>query len=112
MARCEMKLPDEFMDKLSKLGDKFGSVAPVLEAGGSSALSDEDNLRNVIGKNPKVNPARQGLWRKVSASPALQDGRAMEYQSRRGSSGDKGAPGCLKAQVLEYGKAGQPADPG
>ncbi|MDD2328737.1 MAG: HK97 gp10 family phage protein, partial [bacterium] len=71
-----MKLPDEFMDKLSKLGDKFDSVAPkVLEAGGEVVLSQmKDNLRNVIGKNTKVKSRSTGaLEKSLGITPALQD---------------------------------------
>ena len=116
MARCEMKLPDEFMDKLSKLGDKFDSVAPkVLEAGGEVVLSQmKDNLRNVIGKNTKVKSRSTGaLEKSLGITPALQD-RKGEWNIRVGvgdSRDKKGVPDALKAQVLEYGKAGQPAMP-
>ncbi|MGI6545957.1 HK97 gp10 family phage protein [Candidatus Saccharibacteria bacterium] len=116
MARCEMKLPDEFMDKLSKLGDKFDSAAPkVLEAGGEVVLSQmKDNLRNVIGKNTKVKSRSTGaLEKSLGITPALQD-RKGEWNIRVGvgdSRDKKGVPDALKAQVLEYGKAGQPAKP-
>ena len=104
------------MDKLSKLGDKFDSVAPkVLEAGGEVVLSQmKDNLRNVIGKNTKVKSRSTGaLEKSLGITPALQD-RKGEWNIRVGvgdSRDKKGVPDALKAQVLEYGKAGQPAKP-
>ena len=39
MAKCEMKMPDEFLDKLSKLGDRFDKAAPkILQNGGKVVL--------------------------------------------------------------------------
>ena len=76
MARCEMKLPDEFMDKLSKLGDKFDAVAPkVLKSGGEVVLSQmKDNLKSVIGRDTKIKSRSTGaLEKSLGITPALQD---------------------------------------
>jgi hypothetical protein len=44
MARCEMKMPDEFLDKLSKLGDRFDKAAPkILQSGGKVVLSADES---------------------------------------------------------------------
>ncbi|MDD4460263.1 MAG: HK97 gp10 family phage protein, partial [Proteiniphilum sp.] len=74
----------------------------------------KDNLRNVIGKNTKVKSRSTGaLEKSLGITPALQD-RKGEWNIRVGvgdSRDKKGVPDALKAQVLEYGKAGQPAKP-
>lgn len=116
MARITMKLPDEFLKAMSKLGDKFDTVAPkVLEAGGKVVLSQmKSNLSAVVGKDTKY-PSRStgSLEQSLGITPALQD-RKGEWNIRVGVGDDKdskGVPNAMKAQILEYGKSGQPAKP-
>lgn len=50
MAKCTVKIPDEFAEKLSKLGDKTDEVCEkVLEAGGKVVLAKvKSNLASVL----------------------------------------------------------------
>lgn len=55
MARCTMKMPEEFLLKISRLGDKTDEVCErVLNAGAEVVLKKvRTNLRNVISKDTK-----------------------------------------------------------
>ncbi len=116
MAKCEMKLPDDFLETMSKLGDKFDKTAPkVLEAGGKVVLKQmQENLKSVIGKDTKYTSRASGdLIQSLGVTPALQD-RKGTWNIRVGVGGSKdrnGVPNALKAQVLEYGRPGQKAKP-
>jgi len=109
MAKCEMKMPNEFLDKLSKLGDRFDKAAPkILQSGGKVVLSAmKANLEGRIGKDTKYPSRSKGdLLRSLGITPALQD-RNGEWNIRVGvgdSIDREGVPNALKAQVLEYGK--------
>lgn len=112
MAKCEMKLPDDILLSLSKLGDKLDTAAPkALEAGGKVVLRQmQQNLRAVVGKDTKYPSRSKGdLEQSLGITPALQD-RNGNWNIRVGVGDSKdsmGVPNALKAQVLEYGKSGQ-----
>lgn len=55
MAKATMKMPDDFLMKLSKLGDKTDEIiSNVLEAGGEVVLDKvKSNLKGVIGNETK-----------------------------------------------------------
>ena len=55
MAKVEIKLPEDFLLRLSRLGDKTDEIIPkVLEAGGEVVEEKvRANLRAVIGRNTK-----------------------------------------------------------
>lgn len=116
MAKCEIKMPEEFLDKLSKLGERFDKATPnILKKGGEVVLSQmKANLSSRIGKDTKYPSRSRGdLMRSIGITPALQD-RKGEWNIRVGvgdSKDHKGVPNALKAQVLEYGKSGQKAKP-
>lgn len=116
MARCEIKMPEEFLDKLSKLGDKFDGIAPkVLQSGGKVVLSQmKANLESRIGKDTKYPSRSKGdLMASLGITPAMQN-RNGEWNIRVGigdSKDRKGVSNALKAQILEYGKSGQKAKP-
>ena len=52
MAKVDIRLPDEFLAKLSKLGKKTDEIAQkALQAGGEVVLEKvRDNLANVVGQ--------------------------------------------------------------
>lgn len=116
MAKCEMKMPEDFLLKLSKLGSKLDTAAPkALEEGAEVVLRHmKQNLKSVIGKDTKFPSRSKGdLEASLGITPALQD-RNGNWNIRVGVGDSKdrnGVPNALKAQVLEYGKAGQRPKP-
>ena len=53
MAKVQIKMPEDFLLKLSRLGDKTDEILPkVLEAGGEVVLEKvRGNLQAVIGRD-------------------------------------------------------------
>lgn len=62
MAKCDMKMPEDFLLKISKLGSNFDSVADtVLQAGGEVVLKKvKSNLSSVIGRGTKFKSRTTG----------------------------------------------------
>lgn len=116
MAKVDMKMPEDFLEKISKLSDKFDEIAPkVLEAGAEPVIAKaRSNLSEVIGKGTKYKSRSTGdLMASLGVTPAKQnrDGN-WDIKVGIGNSKDsKGISNALKATVIEYGKSGQPAKP-
>ena len=110
-----MHLPEDFLQKLSKLGDKTDSVCKeVLKAGGDVVLKKvRSNLSAVVGKGTQTPSRSTGeLEKSLGVSAPLLD-RNGNYNVKIGfaeprSDGDSNAK---IANILEYGKHGQPAKP-
>lgn len=115
MAKAEIKMPDDFLLKLSRLGDQTDTIIPkVLEAGGKVVLDKvKSNLSSVVGSGTKEKSRSTGeLERSLGLSPAKQN-RNGDWDVKVGfaeprSDGDSNAK---IANILEYGKAGQPPKP-
>ena len=115
MAKVDIKMPDAFLEKMSRLGAEFDSVAEsVLDAGGEVVLEKvQSNLSSVIGSGTKYDSRSTGeLARSLGLSPAKvnRDGNhdiKIGFAEPR-SDGDSNAK---IANILEYGKHGQPAKP-
>ena len=62
MARADIKMPDEFLERISKVGSDFDSIAEtVLETGGEVVLArTKSNLSAVIGKGTKYESRSTG----------------------------------------------------
>lgn len=115
MAKAQMMMPEDFLDRLSKLGNQSDAIAEkVLEAGGEVVLAKvQSNLSSVIGRGIKYDSRSTGeLERSIGLSPAKLD-RDGNHNVKIGfvdprSDGDSNAK---IANILEYGKYGQPAKP-
>lgn len=115
MAKADFKLPDEFLTKLSRLGKDMDSVAEkVLEAGGEMVLDKVlGNLEAVIGSSTKYESRSTGeLMQSLGLSPAKLN-REGNHDIKIGFSEPRsdGSSNAKIANVLEYGKHGQPAKP-
>ena len=116
MAKVDMKMPEDFLEKISKLNDRFDEIAPLdLEAGAEHVIAKaRSNLSEVIGKGTKYKSRSTGaLMASLGVTPAKQnrDGN-WDIKVGIGNSKDsKGVSNALKAMVIEYGKSGQPAKP-
>ena len=109
MAKAEMKMPEDFLLKISKLGSNFDSVADtVLQAGGEVVLKRvKSNLSSVIGRGTKFKSRTTGeLEGALGLSPSNHDIKVGFAEPR-----SDGSSNAKLANILEYGKHGQPAKP-
>ena len=115
MAKLTMQMPDGFLDKISRLGDKTDEIVPrVLQAGAEVVLAKvKSNLQSVIGKGTKHESRATGeLVSALGISPAKLD-RDGNSNVKVGFSEPRsdGGSNARIANVIEYGKSGQPAKP-
>ena len=115
MAKAEMKMPEDFLMKISQLGSNFDAVAEsVLEAGGEVVLAKvKSNLAGVVGSGTKYDSRSTGeLERSLGLSPAKLN-RDGNHDIKVGFAEPRsdGGSNAKLANILEYGKHGQPAKP-
>ena len=115
MAKVTMQMPDEFLERVSKLGNETDRIIDsCLEAGGEVALGFvRDGLAGVVGKNTKLPSRSTGeLVRALGVSPPkLNRKGARDVKIGFNEPHSDGRPNALLANVLEYGKSGQPPKP-
>ena len=115
MAKVDIKMPDEFLEKLSKLGTQTDEISErVIEAGGEVVLAKiRSNLSSVVGKDTKVDSRSTGeLERSLGMSKARVD-RNGNHNIKIGFAEPRsdGGSNAKIANILEYGRHGQPAKP-
>lgn len=115
MAKVSIKMPDEFLLRISRLGDRIDVIAPrVLEVGGKVVLEKvKGNLRTSIGKGTKFPSRATGkLLSSLGLSEAKQD-RDGNFNVKVGFAEPRsdGESNAKIANIIEYGKHGQPARP-
>ena len=115
MAKATVKMPDDFLEKLSRLGNKTDEItAKVLEAGSDIVYEKvKSNLEDVVGKDTIVESRATGeLIDSLGVSSVKQD--------KNGNSNIKigfkeprkdGKSNAMIANIIEYGKHNQPAKP-
>ena len=113
MAKCTVELPDEFLVKLSRLGKRSDEIAEkALQAGGEVMLDKvRENLASVVGQGENSRSTGE-LQASLGLTPVLvdRDGNSnikVGFAEPR-SDGDSNAK---IANILEYGRHGQPARP-
>ena len=115
MAKAAFKMPEDFLLKLSRLGEKTDEIIPkVLEAGGEVVEAKvKSNLQSVIGSGTKEESRSTGeLISALGVSSARQD-KDGNFNVKVGFSEPRsdGKSNAMIAGVLEYGKSGQPPKP-
>lgn len=115
MAKSSFKMPDDFLLKVSKLSEKTDEIIPrVLEAGGEVVKAKvKSNLQAVIGNNTKLPSRSSGeLVKALGVSPAGIN-RDGDYDVKVGFDEPRsdGESNAKIANIIEYGKSGQPAKP-
>ena len=115
MAKADFKMPEEFLLRISALGDKTDEiVSRVLAAGGAVMLARvKANLLAVIGRGTKYKSRSTGeLAAALGVSGARMD-REGNYNVKIGFAEPRrdGESNAKLANILEYGKHGQPAKP-
>lgn len=109
MAKCTYKLPEDLLKKLSRLFTNMDKVATkALEAGGDVVLKKtKSNLESVVS-----NESTGQLVNALGLSPVLLD-RNGNYNIKLGFDEYRrdGTSNAMVANIIEYGKHGQPAKP-
>lgn len=109
MARVEFHMPDDFLSKVASLGEHIDEIIPrVLEAGGEVALNA---VRN--GLHASLSGESSGeLARALGLSPAKMD-QDGNYNVKVGFDEPRrdGSSNAMVANIIEYGKHGQPPHP-
>ena len=115
MAKVDVKMPEDFLLKLSRIGDKTDEICEkALNAGGEVVLSTvKSNLFSVIDKDTKTESRSTGeLERSLGLSPVLIDNNGnanikIGFKEPRSD----GKSNAKIASIIEYGKQGQPPKP-
>lgn len=115
MARAQVKMPEEYLLRLSRLDSNIDTVAEkMLNAGGEVVLDKiKSNLSEVIGSETKERSRSTGeLLRSLGLSSVKQD-RDGNLNIKVGFSEPRsdGSSNAKIAAILEYGKTGQPPKP-
>lgn len=116
MAKVEIKMPEDFLEKLSRLGDKTDEIIPkVLESGGEVVLAKvKSNLAGAVGRGTKRESRSTGeLTSSLGLSPAKQkrDGSGWDVKVGFAEPRNGGGSNAKIANILEYGRHGQPPHP-
>jgi len=114
VGKCLMQMPEEFLQAISTLGEKTDEIVPrVLDEGGKVMLAKvKGNLQAVIGKGKYKSRATGELVNALGVSGARMD-REGNYNVKVGFAEPRrdGESNAKLANIIEYGKHGQPARP-
>ena len=126
MAKVEVKMPEDFLLKFSKLGEKTDEIVEsCLEVGSEVVLSKvRSNLSSVIGGGTKYPSESTGeLEASLGVTPIKVDNKGVHNvkigfnEPRRRQYAAKGKrsyytiTNAMIANVIEHGKHGQPPKP-
>jgi len=115
VAKADIQMPDDFLEKLSRLGSRTDEISKrVLEAGGEIVLAKtKSNLASVIGSGTAYDSRTTGeLERSLGLTPVKVD-KNGNHNIKLGFSEPRsdGGSNAKIANILEYGKSGQRAKP-
>jgi HK97 gp10 family phage protein len=113
MAKVSIQLPTAFMDQLTKIASKTDTAIPkALEAGGKVVFEKmQSNLHGAIGMNTKYKSRSTGkLLAALGVSPVKVNDEG-NFDIKVGFSEGRSVSNAMLANILEYGKHGQPPKP-
>ena len=115
MAKAYMKLPDDFLEKLSRLGNRTDEICEeMLKAGGEVVLSKaKSNLSSVVGQGTKYKTRSTGELESALGLSDVRLDKNGNYNIKIGfaESRKDGSSNAKLANIIEYGKSGQAAKP-
>ena len=115
MAKVDFKMPEEFLTRISRLGNRFDSVAEsVLEAGGEVVLAKvKSNLASSVGSGTKYDSRSTGELERSLGLTSVRMDKDGNHNIKIGFSEPRadGGSNAKIANIIEYGKHGQPAKP-
>jgi phage protein, HK97 gp10 family len=114
MAKADIKMPEDFLQKVSKLAEKTDEIVPrVLEVGGKVMKEKvKSNLQAVIGKTKHPSRSTGELVNALGVTGARVD-RKGNYNVKVGFAEPRkdGESNAKIANIIEHGKHDQPAKP-
>lgn len=115
MANVRFKLPDEMLENIAKLGNRYDSIVKVVLEEGAKPLYDtaKSNLEDSIGRDTKQDSRSKGdLLKSIRITRPFLD-KYSNWGIKVGCEGldSKGVYNALKASALEHGKSDQIARP-
>mgnify|MGYP000893354810 FL=1 len=113
MAKVSIQLPTAFMDQLTKIAAKTDTaITKALEAGGKVVFEKmQANLHGAIGKDTKYKSRSTGkLLSALGVSPVKVNDEG-NFDVKVGFSEGRSVSNAMLANILEFGKHGQPPKP-
>lgn len=116
MAKLDIKMPEEFLQKVSRLAEKTDEIVPkVLEAGGAVVLPKvKSNLQAAVGSNTKYKSRSTGELTDALGMTSPKQDRDGNFnikigfaEPRSNTGKSKNVSNAMLANILEYGKSGQ-----
>ena len=115
MAKVDIKMPDDFLEKLAHLAsDEDGMAERVLNAGAEVVEARvRSNLAGVIGRGTKVESRSTGQLLSALGTSGVKIDRQGNHNVKVGFAEPRrdGDSNAKIANILEYGRHGQPAKP-
>ena len=115
MAKVDIKMPEDFLERISRLGSDFDPVAEkVLEAGGEIVLAKaQSNLSSVVGNGTKYESRSTGELESALGLSTVKMDKNGNHNIKVGFAEPRrdGVSNAKLANIIEYGKHGQPAKP-
>mgnify|MGYP000935017200 FL=1 len=114
MAKVKIEMPSGFIDQIAGMGNALDAAIPKALAAGGKVVMDKmkSNLQAAIGRGTKYKSRSTGkLAAALGVSPVKLD-RDGNFDVKVGFSEGRGdVSNAMLANVLEYGKHGQPPKP-
>ena len=115
MAKINMKLPEDFLQKISNLGNKTDEIIPRVLQDGADVVESKvrSNLQSTIGRGTQEESRSTGeLLNALGTSPAKLDHNGnfdikVGFREPRSD----GSSNAKIANILEHGTSTQPARP-
>ncbi len=115
MAKCDIRMPEDFLNKIKNLGDREDEIAETaLKAGGEIVLAKaKGNLAAAVGRGTKYESRTTGELVSALGLSSVKLDRNGNHDIKVGFAEPRsdGRSNAKLANILEYGKHGQPAKP-
>jgi len=115
VASIKMKMPDDFLNKLSNLGTHTDEIVSKVLMAGAEVVEKEvrDDLQSVIGKDTKHPSQSTGQLIASLGTASVKQDRDGVFNVKIGFAENRsdGKSNAMIASVIEYGKSNQKAKP-
>ena len=115
MAKAEISMPTDFLDRLSRLGERIDDVSEKVLITGGEVIEAQvrDKLKGVIGRNTKYESQSTGQLLSALGKTSVRVDDDGNSNIKIGFSEHRtdGVSNAMLSNVLEYGKHGQAAKP-